>query len=272
MNEPIEIADVSVVMPCYQCADTVGRAIESIAAQTMRPREVICVDDKSPDPDTLETLKSLQEKFGADWLICMSLEENAGPSTARNAGWERAQSKYIAFLDSDDSWHPRKIEMQFQFMKADSDLAITATQKYILKESKGRPEISPQPQWRPVSKNMQLISNRFPTSSVMLKRDLPYRFHPDLRRAEDYLLWLQIILSDHRGSTLPEPLCFAYKPFYGVSGLNADIAAMNRAISTVFRILYDEKRINAWTYFWALGFAKFKYLVRKVRVLFLKRV
>src|SRR5258706_14692588 len=99
------LAPVSVVVPCYRCADTIERAVRSVAAQTLRPAEVILVDDGSPD-GTGAALERLRERFGADWIRIVRLPRNLGSASARNAGWELATQRYVAFLDSDDAWHP----------------------------------------------------------------------------------------------------------------------------------------------------------------------
>ena len=120
----LELAKVSVVIPCYRCADTIARAVTSIAEQTSRPAEVILVDDCSGD-DTLATLYELQAEYPQGWVKVIESPKNAGPGTARNLGWEAATQAYIAFLDADDSWHPQKIEMQYGWMSKNPEVALT---------------------------------------------------------------------------------------------------------------------------------------------------
>ena len=98
------------VVPCYRCAATIERAIASVAAQTQRPQEVILVDDASGD-ETLQQLYSLQSQYG-EWIKVVALTTNVGAASARNAGWNVATQPYIAFLDSDDAWHPQKVAIQ----------------------------------------------------------------------------------------------------------------------------------------------------------------
>ena len=78
-------AAVSVVIPCFRCAATVGRAVESVASQTLRPAEVVLVDDCSTDDTGLE-LGRLQRHYGAAWIKILKLARNVGPGGARNAG------------------------------------------------------------------------------------------------------------------------------------------------------------------------------------------
>ena len=71
-------APVSVVIPCYCCANTIQRAVESVANQTLPPQEIILVNDHSPD-QTLASLRDLQNQYGADWVRIIDLEGNVGP-------------------------------------------------------------------------------------------------------------------------------------------------------------------------------------------------
>ena len=99
------VVDVSVVVPCFACAGTIERAVASVAAQTCRPLELILVNDASLD-ETAACLQRLHDQY-PEWVHVVHLAVNVGAGEARNAGWSVAKGKYIAFLDADDSWHPR---------------------------------------------------------------------------------------------------------------------------------------------------------------------
>ena len=107
MKQP---AKVSVIIPCYNCALTLQRAFNSVLSQTVQPAEILLIDDKSTD-NTLEIIKQSIVAFPLKIKI-IELTVNQGAANARNAGWEVATQPYIAFLDSDDTWHPKKIEIQ----------------------------------------------------------------------------------------------------------------------------------------------------------------
>jgi len=102
---------VSVVIPTYNRAATVPRAIESVLAQTVTDLEVIVVDDGSSD----DTGKVLGEMFGD--RIRYYVQANQGASVARNKGVEEARGEWIAFLDSDDLWEREKLEWQFKALE-----------------------------------------------------------------------------------------------------------------------------------------------------------
>lgn len=101
---------VSVIIPTFNRAALCKRAVESVLAQTYRNLEVIVVDDGSID-DTREVLSGLDER------LLYLRQQNAGVSAARNLGIESAQGEFLAFLDSDDSWVPWKLEAQLAVLQ-----------------------------------------------------------------------------------------------------------------------------------------------------------
>ncbi len=101
-----EYPTVSAVIPAYNAAETIERALDSVYAQTY-PNiiEVIVVDDGSTDA----TAQIVRDKFPE---VVLMRQENAGASAARNRGVERASGEYVAFLDADDEWLPEKTQIQ----------------------------------------------------------------------------------------------------------------------------------------------------------------
>jgi glycosyltransferase involved in cell wall biosynthesis len=97
-------APVSVVVPCYRCADTIGASVASIAAQTLLPAEVLLVDDCSGD-GTLEALHGVASQHRAGWVKVLTSPRN-GDHRRRAILAGRTPQEYIAFLDADDTGHP----------------------------------------------------------------------------------------------------------------------------------------------------------------------
>jgi len=126
-------ASVSVVIPCYCCKNTIERAVKSVAEQTLRPAELIIVDDASND-GTLEFLFEIKRKYGNDWIKIIPRQENRGPGATRNVGWDIATQPFIAFLDADDAWHPHKIEIQLKYMQEHPAIDITGHRSRWLRE------------------------------------------------------------------------------------------------------------------------------------------
>lgn len=108
---------ISVVIPTYNRAREVSRAIDSALAQTLRPLEVIVVDDGSTD-ETSDVLAQYGDR------IRVVQQVNQGVSAARNAGIAIARGELLAFLDSDDVWMPRKLELQAARFDADRELGL----------------------------------------------------------------------------------------------------------------------------------------------------
>ncbi len=109
-------ASVSVIIPAYNCAAYIGEAIESVLVQSVRPAQVIVVDDGSTD-NTVEVLQPFLEHI--EYLP----QSNQGVSVARNVGLERAHCEYVAFLDADDAWYFEKLELQMSFLSAHPNVA-----------------------------------------------------------------------------------------------------------------------------------------------------
>jgi glycosyltransferase involved in cell wall biosynthesis len=95
---------ISVVIPCYNCTATIGRTLESIFRQSRPPEEIVTVDDGSTD-NTLKVLNGFSSR------IAVESQANRGVSATRNRGVEMAGGEWIAFCDSDDLWHPAKLEI-----------------------------------------------------------------------------------------------------------------------------------------------------------------
>lgn len=113
---------VSVILPTYNRAHLIGRAIQSVLAQTYQDFELIIIDDGSTD-NTEEIVKSINDER----IIYILHKENKGPSAARNTGIKASKGEYIAFQDSDDEWLPEKLEKQIEAFEIDPESGIIYT-------------------------------------------------------------------------------------------------------------------------------------------------
>lgn len=226
---------VSVVIPHFNSTDTIGRALGSIAAQTLLPLEVVVVDDCSA-PEERETLRALETESLPFPVRVLEQERNQGPAAARNRGWEAARGEWIAFLDSDDSWHPRRLELQARAL-APATLMVS-THSLVLPEDDPSPVPLPSPVPAPVRLGMghHIVRNPHTTSSVLLRRDLPVRFTPGRFYAEDYELWIRVAaLGDVL--SVPVPLAYFHKDPFGTSGLSSRIWKMIAGEQRTFVLL-----------------------------------
>lgn len=243
-------APVSVIIPCFRCATTIGDAITSIEAQTLRPAEVLLVEDGSGD-DTLATLHRIAGEHEAGWIKVIAMPQNGGPSLARNTGWQRAKQPYIAFLDSDDSWAPRKLELQMAALLADPSIALIAHRMIKRPRGTGFPRMRGPVRAQVIGRGEMLFHNPFPTASVILRRDLPFRFDPHFWHSEDYLLWSRIVFSGHRCAKINQVLAMWSEREDGAVGLSDDVVAIHRARRKLRRKLMREGLISRPEYVFA---------------------
>jgi glycosyltransferase involved in cell wall biosynthesis len=240
-------APVSVIIPCYCCSETIERTVLSVIHQSLSPAEILLVDDCSNDGGrTLSTLHRLQEAGERNGQIVkvILLAHNSGPGGARNAGWQIARSPLIAFLDADDTWHPRKIEIQCRWMELRPDVVLTAHLSERIGPGGSVPDLPTDVSARRITRTGLLLSNGLPTRSVMLRRGIAFRFEAAKRRAEDYLLWLKIVLTGNPAWRLELPLAYSHKPAFGSGGLSRDLWKMEMGELDTYRRLYQEQMIS----------------------------
>ena len=220
-------ADVSVIIPCYRCSATIRRAVESVLHQTLRPSEIFLVDDHSnDDQETMLELLKLRDAHPSANIQVLTLKKNVGPGGARNAAWCRANKTYLAFLDADDTWHPAKLALQLDWMRAHPEVALTAAKTEQLLIAEPIKDIGWPLTANIVSPFKLLLRNNLPTRTVMVRREIDFRFDPTKRYAEDYWLWLSIVLSGLHAYVLDASLGFTHKSELGSRGLSADLWKM----------------------------------------------
>jgi len=252
---------VSVIVPCFHCTATISRAINSVIKQSQRPAEVILVDDASND-GTLEILRELESKY-VGWIKVIALAENSGASVARNMGWAAATQPYVAFLDADDAWHLRKLELQYAYMREHPNVDLCG---HGYRQLADPDEL---PSWgvaevigHVVSKWAVLLSNRFVTPSVMLKRDIAFRFNVESRHMEDYLLWSETICSGLATVKLSAELAAIYKAPFGEAGLSGQMWPMAKADVLNYAYLYKKGLINVWQWYGLSIYSSLKFVRR----------
>ncbi|MBI4777213.1 MAG: glycosyltransferase [Deltaproteobacteria bacterium] len=192
---------VSVIIPTYNRASRLEEAVRSVLDQTFRDFELIVVDDGSTD-GTREML----EGFGAG--VKVLVQARSGVSAARNLGIEAARGPLIAFLDSDDLWLDRKLEVQAAHFRMRPKSLICQTEEVWIR--KGR-RVNPKAYHKKRSGNIFRISLErcmVSPSAVMLRRSLLEEvgvFDTSMEACEDYDLWLRVACR-HPVALIDEPL------------------------------------------------------------------
>ena len=221
---------ISAIVPTWNRRRPLAAALKSAFAQTLPLHELIVVDDGSSD-GTWEDLTAIPGRVGATTVKVLR-QKNAGVSAARNAGLALATGEFVAFLDSDDAWHPGKSERQIEVFRADPGLALVGCAADILVLRGGAGV-------RRIGERRLLLRNYFVTPGVMLRRSVALDlggFAEDMARCEDYDLWLRVA-AGHRCALLNEVLvgCREGKRSFGHDGLSADLWALWQAELDTYR-------------------------------------
>lgn len=198
MQQPL----ISVITPAYNAERFIRDTIDSVLQQTYTNWEMIIVDDCSTD-DTLAIVKEYRRRDARIKLIV--LEENSGSAVARNKAMENASGRYIAFLDSDDRWLPKKLEKQLEFMQV-KDIGFSFTTYIRILEDGARTNAISN---TPASVNYDDLMKRCVIGclTVMLDRDkIGYLKMVNIRTRQDYVYWLTITKKGFLAYGLPEIL------------------------------------------------------------------
>ncbi len=190
-------ARISVVMPAYNAAATLVRAMASVLAQPDAEMELLVVDDRSRDA-TWELIRAAA--LADARVVPIRQPSNQGVAAARNAGIEAATGDFIAFLDSDDAWHPGKAARQLAHMRASGALVSYAAYRRVDERGRVLSLVRPPPR---TSYADMLRSNRIGNLTGMYDRRLGQaRF----RRIghEDYVFWLELVRRAGQALRLPE--------------------------------------------------------------------
>jgi teichuronic acid biosynthesis glycosyltransferase TuaG len=192
---------VSIIMPAYNCGDFIAISLDSVIAQTYQNWEVIVIDDCSVD-NTEEVVKTYSSKDTR--IKYYKMDKNSGAAVARNKAVELASGKYMAFLDSDDVWFPEKLSRQLSIMK-EHGYNFTCTSYTKINEqgvylnrtikAKGKNDYS------------GVLKTCPGNSTVIYNSESLGKFKiPNIKKRNDYVLWLQILKKTDYLYGIEEPL------------------------------------------------------------------
>ncbi|MBC2715380.1 MAG: glycosyltransferase [Desulfobacteraceae bacterium] len=184
LNTPL----VSVIIPTYNRAWALKKAIDSVLEQDYKNFELIVVDDGSTD-DTEALIKAYEKS------VKFIQQPNLGVSAARNKGIAVSSGALVAFLDSDDYWYPEKLSAQVEFFNANPDALICQTEEIWIRNGK---KVNPKKKHQKLSGMIFIPSLALcliSPSAVMMRKNLFAKidaFDESLPACEDYDLWLRI--------------------------------------------------------------------------------
>lgn len=204
MNDP----SISVIIPAYNASGTIARALDSVLAQTLTDFEVIVVDDGSRD-DLATAVTPYASR------VTLVRQQNSGAAAARNHGARLARGRLLAFLDADDFWHTRKLELQAAAFRGRPEITYCWTGGRKWTEGDPRPERNEIPESLAAATYVSDFTRIFArpyfgTPGVMIRRDVFERlngFRENLTSAEDIDLWLRAAYGE-LVAHVPAPLFF----------------------------------------------------------------
>lgn len=213
---------ISVVIPNYNYGHFILQALDSVYAQSHRKLEVIVCDDGSTD----NSVSLIKEKYPAVIII---QNNHGGVSKSRNTGIARATGKYIAFLDSDDIWHPNKIEYQLAALKSQPSWDYVGTG--LEDEHSSFALFNNQPHYTRLSAIDFLTIIPISSSDIIIKRKCFKKignFDETLHGAEDKDMWIRLAMK-YKGGKVELPL-WKYRTHDNQSNRNPKLINSTRSI------------------------------------------
>ena len=195
---------VSVVIPTYNRPEKLSRAIHSITEQTFEDWELIVVNDH-PEVDVRDVLPDTPR------VHYIQHEENQGAPVARNNGIEAAEGRFVAFLDDDDAWKPRKLDRQIdRFETLDESYGVVYTGRDKIRDGKVVRRNLPEDEGWIVEKLLE--RNVIPSETPLVRRSCFQDvggFDPAFESLQDLDLWVRIA-NEYKFSVIPESLAISY--------------------------------------------------------------
>ena len=251
-NSPL----VSIVIPTYNHAPMLQRALATVVEQTYQNWNAIVVNNFSTD-NTLEVVAA----FNDPRIQCVNFRNNGVIGASRNEGIALATGNYVAFLDSDDTWFPTKLEKCVEILESGSDLVCHA--EYWIDESGKSRLVAYGPSEAATHHNLIYKGNRISTSATVVRTALLKEVHgfdvsPELISTEDYDLWIRLAAKSDKFAFISEPLGEYHRHDNNVSAniekhLAAELALLEKHFSanTRFENMIARRRRKALAYYGA---------------------
>lgn len=241
----------SVIIPLYNKAPYVAKAIQSVLAQTFADFELVIVDDGSKD----ESASVAAEAIEGHANCRLVKQENAGVSMARNNGVAASQGEYLCFLDADDWWEPTFLEEMSELITEYPEAGIYGTNYTIVNETRHKTRVAPigvEPDFEKGYINYfqvyaKTLAMPLWTGAVCVPRrvfDETQGFPKDIKLGEDFLLWMQIALK-HKVALLNKPLaCYNQDVEVAVRGVRSSGYDPDSFMTFHFDQFADDEKTN----------------------------
>ncbi len=195
-------ADIAVIITSHNYGRYLAQCLRSVVSQTLRPREILVVDDASTD-DTEEVVRGFRE-------VCYYRVGFQNGNRARNFGFSKISSEWVVFFDADNYMDPRFLEVLYRALEADDPVDFVYCDRINFGEGDVSWYPEPMGRWRakPFDADVLKASNCIDLASLLRARCFP-GFDEALRRCQDWDLWLNIVLNrGGRGRYVAEPLFY----------------------------------------------------------------
>ncbi len=261
----MQCINFSVIIPMYNSKDTIKSAVKSVLNQTYKePIEIIVVNDGSKD-DCEKIVEEMIINNQTNRNIKLINKLNGGVSSARNRGIKEASGTYIAFLDSDDIWHPQKLELVFEALKDDSIKFIGHS--YTLENNFNQIFKSKYP--INISFFKLLLKNFAVTPSIIIKKEICEYFDEKMTHTEDHELWLRLALK-LEVYYLDLPLTTLGRPQLSQGGLSSNKWAMRKGELKMYKNIIRYKKSLTLLYPFLVIFSLAKHLRHIIKDYFAK--
>lgn len=190
---------IDVIIPTYNRAELIQRAIESVMSQTYADFHLYVVDDGSTD-----TTQDVLKKYSVHPKVTLLKQDNQGVSSARNLGVKHGQNEWISFLDSDDEWLPNKLKLQTDYLLTHPEIRFLHSEEIWIRNGV---RVNPKIKHNKSGEDLLERSLEFcliSPSTVIMKRELYTQhngFDPEMMVCEDFDLWNKILISEKVGFT-----------------------------------------------------------------------
>ena len=228
--------DVSVIIPTFNRASSLPRALDSVLKQKGVTFEVLIVDDGSTDGTKDLLQQTTRERPNVKYFF----QTNRGPSAARNAGILRTSAKFIAFIDSDDEWLPEKLAAQLRYFQENPDSLICQTEEIWIRNGRRVNPMKKHKKYGGWIFERCLPLSIVSPSAVIMRRQFFGEvglFDESLPACEDYDLWLR--------ASARLPIGLIEKPYVVRCGGHADQRSREFPVMDRFRIQALRKIIDS---------------------------
>lgn len=266
MNTPL----VSVIIPVYNAENSILACLNSVTNQNFSNYEIIIINDGSRD-DSSQLILEFIESHKSHTIVYFS-QENKGASAARNSGLKKAKGEFIAFIDSDDTWHLTKLQRQVEILQNHSTIDLVATNRN--NEKFTRFFLTKFDQLTPISLKLFLLKNFLLTPTVIFKREIIDTvgfFDEEITHAED-MHFLMRIAAQYNCYLLNESLVTTGfgKPSFGHSGLSGNTWKMGLGELKNITIAYKKGFLNTLNYCFTYSFSFLKF-IRRIIITFYRK-